>query len=938
LRELADFGCGFLVENQLADGVGEVEEFVNGGAAAVAGSAALHATDTLAETEAVPLGGVEAADVQRFVVVVDGVGAVLADGANEALGEDAVEGGDEVVGFDAHVEEAAEDIDDIVGVDGGEDEMAGEGGVDGDLRGFLVTDFADEDLVGVMAEDGTQAAGEGEAFFLVDGNLGDAANLVLDRVFDGDDLVFVAFDFVEGGVESGGFSGAGGAGDEHHPVGLANVAAEAAEIVFRETDDVESEMTELLAHRLLVEHAEDGVLAMDSGHDGDAEVDEAGLVAYAETAVLRDAALGDVELAHDLDAGEDGVVMLAGDGGHGRLQHAVDAVLDDDGIVVGFDVDVGGAALERGEDGGVDQTNDGADVFFAGQLLNGDVFVLVFIASEHVEGEAFARFVENALRLLGFLEQVGDLREGGDAGEDAVTEEAGDFVEHHEAGGIADSDDQQVLLLLDGHEVVAEHELDRDGAEKIVLDFEVFEVDEFCMVAACQGFGLGPFVRTCGHRKCEYAWIGHSGEPLSPTRLAQGEDGQVERDENEDNDHAHDDEDGRFDEGEGGGERGGDVLFEEFGDGVEHLGESAGLFADGNHLRGEVGKDAGFLKGFGQTLAFAHGGDGRVDGFGDAAGGDGAGCCFERRDERQTAGEQRGEGAREERNLILEPDFAEDGQADAKAIDKVAAALGDGEAIAGRADSQHDKEEPEEVGVQPLAEAEQTEGHGRELGTHLVVEHGKLGNDDGEKEDHEADDEGHEQSRIDEGGGELFAEGERDLLEADVALEDFLEVAGAFAGEQGGGVHDGETGLGFEGSREGFAGLDAIGDVVQLCGELGVFLDFAQHSKRAEDRETGTDEGEELLVEDEEGFELDLAPAEAAKAAPGADREDVVAGMDEAIAQLIGGGRGLHLLLHPPPLIGQLDDELCHASARRTGTAGLSREIFSELRVPAFAC
>ena len=122
-------------------------------------------------------------------------------------------------------------------------------------------------------------------------------------------------------------------------------------------------MLELLAHRLLVEHAEDGVFAVDRGHDGDAEVDEAALVADAEAAVLGHALLGDVELAHDLDAAEDGAVMLAGDGRHGLLQHAVDAVLDVHRIVVAFDVNVGGAALERGEDGGVDQANDGADVF-----------------------------------------------------------------------------------------------------------------------------------------------------------------------------------------------------------------------------------------------------------------------------------------------------------------------------------------------------------------------------------------------------------------------------------------------------------------------------------------------------------------------------------------------------------------------------------------------
>jgi hypothetical protein len=60
--------------------------------------------------------------------------------------------------------------------------------------------------------------------------------------------------------------------------------------------------------------------------------------------------------------------------------------------------------------------------------------------------------------------------------------------------------------------------------------------------------------------------------------------------------------------------------------------------------------------------------------------------------------------------------------------------------------------------------------------------------------------------------------------------------------------------------------------------------------------------------------------------------------MDEAEAQFFSGGRGLHLLLHPPTLIGQLDDELCHWFACQTGSAGLSWEIFSEFRVPAFGC
>ena len=117
--------------------------------------------------------------------------------------------------------------------------MAGERGVDGDLRGLGIADLADEDLVRVVAQDGAQAAREGEPLLLVDGNLRDAADLVLDRVFDGDDLVLFGLNLVERGVERGGFAGAGGPGDQHHAVGLLDVAAEAREVLLREADDIE---------------------------------------------------------------------------------------------------------------------------------------------------------------------------------------------------------------------------------------------------------------------------------------------------------------------------------------------------------------------------------------------------------------------------------------------------------------------------------------------------------------------------------------------------------------------------------------------------------------------------------------------------------------------------------------------------------------------------
>src|ERR1700733_10699902 len=135
---------------------------MDGGTSAIPRATALDAPEALAEGKTAPFGRIHAAGDEDFVGIADGADAVFADGADQALGQDAVQRGDEVVGFDAHIEESAEDVDNVVGMDGGEDEVAGKGGIDGDLRGFLVADFANKDLVGVVAQDGTQTTGEGQ--------------------------------------------------------------------------------------------------------------------------------------------------------------------------------------------------------------------------------------------------------------------------------------------------------------------------------------------------------------------------------------------------------------------------------------------------------------------------------------------------------------------------------------------------------------------------------------------------------------------------------------------------------------------------------------------------------------------------------------------------------------------------------------------------------
>ena len=106
----------------------------------------------------------------------------------------------EVIGLDAHVDETADNVGDVVGVDGSEDEVTGECGLNGDFSAVSRWSRTSPTMVilsGVVAQYRTQSPRrEGQTLFLVDRNLRDAANLVFDRVFDGDDFVFVGLDFV----------------------------------------------------------------------------------------------------------------------------------------------------------------------------------------------------------------------------------------------------------------------------------------------------------------------------------------------------------------------------------------------------------------------------------------------------------------------------------------------------------------------------------------------------------------------------------------------------------------------------------------------------------------------------------------------------------------------------------------------------------------------
>jgi hypothetical protein len=111
--------------------------------------------------------------------------------AHQPLGQHAQQRGTEQERLHAHVGQARDGAGGVVGVQRGQHQVAGQRGLDGDLRGFEIADLADHDHVRVLAQDGAQRLGKTEVDLGIDLRLADAGQLVLDRVFHRHDVAAV---------------------------------------------------------------------------------------------------------------------------------------------------------------------------------------------------------------------------------------------------------------------------------------------------------------------------------------------------------------------------------------------------------------------------------------------------------------------------------------------------------------------------------------------------------------------------------------------------------------------------------------------------------------------------------------------------------------------------------------------------------------------------
>ena len=70
----------------------------------------------------------------------------------------------------------------------------------------------------------------------------------------------------------------------------------------------------------------------------------------------------------------------------------------------------------------------------------------------------------------------------------------GEFVDQIQVAGIGERDFESAVLDLDRDEVVAEHQVDRDGMEQVVIDALFPKVYEFAAIARGDRTGVCGFL------------------------------------------------------------------------------------------------------------------------------------------------------------------------------------------------------------------------------------------------------------------------------------------------------------------------------------------------------------------------------------------------------------------------------------------------------------
>ena len=450
----------------VADRVARDHQLKDAGPPAEAGIAATVATGAAIQRRA--LRQIEVRG-QLLVVRLVRLLAVRADRPHQALCHRRRQGAGYQVGLHAYVQQARHRGARVVRVKGREHQVPGQRRLHGRLGRLQVADLADHHDIRIVSQNGAQPAREGHVDLGVHLYLVDSVQVILDGVFDGEQLDLAADDFLKRRVQGGRLSAAGRAGYQDDPVRTRDQGVEQSERV-----GVHAQFRQRVQHGALVENPHDDPLAEEHRDHADADVDLASAHLELYPPVLREALLGDVQVGHDLDTADDRRLELADlRGDRGVLKHAVDAIADAQVVLVRLDMNIAGPLVQRLQEYLVDQLYDRC---LLGHLQQ--VFAVLGGLGNHPEAVGAHHLVDGvAADAEVGLYELGDLVGRREYRFDLQPCHQPQLVEGVQVERVGGGHRQRVVVAPDGNDLLAEDQFGRQGLQRLGVELHRRQVD-----------------------------------------------------------------------------------------------------------------------------------------------------------------------------------------------------------------------------------------------------------------------------------------------------------------------------------------------------------------------------------------------------------------------------------------------------------------------------
>ena len=394
--------------------------------------------------------------------------AVWADGAHQALGHDRLHRRRHEKRLDAHVDQPRERARGVVRVQCAEDQVTRQRSADGDVRRLGVPNLTHHHHVRILPQDVPQAGGERQPNVRAHSDLVDALQLVLDRFLDGDDPLVHGVDRAEEGVKRGGLAGASRPGHQNDPVRLDDEFAQDGLVL-----GVEAQLVETHENGTAGQQTQRHALAVNGRHGRDTDVEFLALDADVDSAVLREAFLGDVHAGHDLDPRDErGLVPLQLRRHRRLVQDAVHAVTDAELILGRLEVNIGRPILERLPDDLVDELDHAGVLVALGDFL---VLVEENLKRLVVVLEFLKRLGADAVK---FLERLFDFAARRQRQLDGAAGVELHGIDHCRVERVADGHLERAVLGVDRQDEMLESHLGGHPLARLGGRADLFQVNE----------------------------------------------------------------------------------------------------------------------------------------------------------------------------------------------------------------------------------------------------------------------------------------------------------------------------------------------------------------------------------------------------------------------------------------------------------------------------